>query len=119
MNTVTRDDLPALLKMRHTLESGRGVLTAGEISVDIPTIHDVGNRPTQAIQVPEEPRHLGYGVFLAGEWRFDAGGAMNRSANFSWTQFLSRDGTDVAETGYDLGWTLSAVNTMIAKLEEE
>jgi len=116
---IAKADLPALQKMRTALEKGRGVLTAGVIHPNIPTIHEVGNRPGQRIRVPEEPRHLGYGLFKAGGWRFDAGGAMQRSAGFSWTQFVHVDGEDVKTTGYDVDFALSAVNTLISKLEKE
>jgi len=118
MNEVTVEDLETLREMHNHLINGQAVLTGGEISPDIPTIHDVGHRNGQALQTAEEVEHMGFGFFRAGNWTFSGGGAMNRSKNFSWTLLLPRQPEDVATIGYNIPLALSAVETLIDRLEE-
>ena len=68
------EDRQHLEKMLDLVTRGRAVLTAAEIHPDIPTTTDVG--PRRRLNTPEPVRHLGYGLFKAGDFAFDGGGAM-------------------------------------------
>jgi len=74
----------ALQEMLEMLDRTGGVLTAGEIHPDVPTIHDVGNRDGQRLKSTVPVEHKGFGLFMGmtpnGEkFSFDGGGAMYRS----------------------------------------
>jgi len=123
---LTREDLEALQSMRDRLEHGEGVLTAGTIHDDIPTIHDVGHRDGAKIKVPFAVVHCGFGLFKApaptdeardGAFFFDGGGMMRRSPGFSWTPFSAR-GHDVSEV-YDVAKASAAVDELIESLSVE
>lgn len=108
---MNRKDQTALQEMQDYLTRGTAVLTAGEIHPDLPTIHDVG--PGRRINTPE-PKHLGFGMFKAGDYGFDGGGAMQRSETFSWCPFT---GPEIESTGYDLQAAQAAVRDLLEGLE--
>jgi len=117
MKTLTMDDRKDLEAMLDCLDNGRGVLTAGEIHEDIPTVHDVSHRPGTRLQTAGEVRHLGMGYFTAkttnGEVNFDGGGAMRRSKSFSWCPFTGQ----IEDTGYCLVTVRIAVDQLLQEVE--
>ena len=105
-----------LLKMLALVSEGTGVLTAGEIHPDIPTIHDVGDNEGRRLKTDGEVRHLGFGYFSArvgnDKVGFDGGGAMRRvdDADWSWCPYTG----PVVETGYDLDAAREAILELMA-----
>lgn len=110
-------DQEAYAKMLETLSATTGVLTAGEIHPDIPTIHDVGYREGCRLRCTTEVRHAGWGLFLAEvagkRFSFDGGGAMTRAETFSWT-LLRFDTPGFAELGYNADAVRAALTELAA-----
>ena len=110
-------------KMAQYLSEDIGVLTAGEIDGRIPTIHDVGRREGQRLQVVTEVRHAGFGLFLAQapaggrDISFDGGGAMYHAENddggcgFGWT-LLRGTREQLESMGYDFDAALDAIREL-------
>lgn len=110
---LTDGDREHLQSMLNRVSEGDAVLTAGEIHPDIPTIHNVGHRDGQRINVGAEVRHAGFGCFIAdsplGRISFDGGGAMQRAPSFSWTPLSG----PVAEYGYDFDAAQTALESLL------
>lgn len=94
--------------LKECLEGGVGVLTAGEIHPDIPTIHNFCTP-----EIHDTVKHLGMGVFEGetpnGRFSFDAGMAMKRVDEVSYTTIGATPDV-LKELGYDIGKVLMAVN---------
>ena len=86
------------------LREGRAVLVAGS-EHGIPTIHDIGNGPNCKIKTDSEVVHHGFGFFSARVKNeaisFDAGGAMRREEDYSWTP-LRASASQLESMGYDI-----------------
>lgn len=101
------------------LKKGNAILTAGSLHEDIPTIHNVSNHPDAILQVDDEVRHAGFGLFLAKvgdtDISFNGGGAMrrveNESESYSYT-FLSASPKQLESMGYDIDKVLTAVKSL-------
>lgn len=98
------------------LSVGKGVLTAGKVHDDIPTIHQVG--PGSRIDTGARVEHQGFGSMKAGNFRFYAGGSMYDRDVCSWTPFYTITGESVGEV-YDLEAAKAAVEELLASLGGE
>ena len=127
-----RTDRDALQRMLEVLTAtdmpnrAVGVLTAGEIHTDLPTIHDVSHREGARLKCWTPVEHKGFGLFMAkteqgNEFCFDGGGAMHRAATFSWTR-LDRGSRNpgvphLEELGFQMVLARQAVRELLAKLD--
>jgi hypothetical protein len=130
---MTRQE--ALVKMLAMVTTGDGVLTAGEIHPDIPTIHNVSHRDGARLKSTVEVSHCGFGLFKGvspngHEFFFDGGGAMRRAEadevgeGFSWCPFTAGSGVPfeahrdtITMTGYDFHKVASALQELVEEYE--
>ena len=119
---VTRQE--ALRYMLASLQEAGGVLTAGTIHADIPTIHDVGHREGVRLRSTVPIVHKGFGLFMGiapdgNKFSFDGGGAMFRSdedwpIGISWTDL--RCSFETAKSmGYDRAKAKAALEQLLAE----
>ena len=111
MITLAAIPTEILEEWRRILTQGAGIATAGAIDPDIPSIHAIG--PGLMVDTaPHTVRHLGFGIFVAGEVEFCGGGAM--------TTLYNEDGSYLVSytivTGAKHDWTpaLKAVEAELA-----
>ena len=124
----------ALEKMNRFMEENpsSGVLTAGTIHDDIPTINSISTREGATLRCTREVVHIGYGCFRggvpSGQFTFDGGGAMYKvrteadKYDFSYTYLTPgtrcQDHTKVLlELGYDRAAVLAALKSLLAELD--
>ena len=88
----------------NELKQGNAVLVAGS-EHGIPALHNIGNGSNCKIKTDTEVIHCGYGLFASTvdgeEISFDAGRAMQRESEYSWTP-LRASANQLKSMGYDI-----------------
>jgi len=109
---IKADNEAAYKKLLQKVTSGTPILTAGEIHDDIPTIHTFAKKYHSSV------KHLGYGMFRGetpnGQFTFDAGGAMNRDGDISWTT-LDADKNVLRDLGYNMSKVKKALKELLSE----
>ena len=101
----------AYQKLLKEIQGGTAVLTAQDIHKDVPTLHNFAGKYHDSVN------HHGDGMFAGktehGMFSFDAGGAMTRTGDVSWTNLYADDAV-LKDLGYDLKKVEKALNELIS-----